>query len=152
MAFSIKQLFVKSNNPIIHNRYILYFIFFISLADLFYLSVERDFISIAIFILIGVLTSFFDKNMLVILFIALTLTNILKYGKAIRHEGFEDADESNEVNEQEQDTDIHLSKNQEGIENKENPDKYEKNKITNGPTSTKEIINKLQKIVDIMKS
>jgi hypothetical protein len=60
----------------------------ISLADLFYLSVERDFISILSFILIGFLFSFFTKNMLIILFLALTLSNILKFGSSITREGF----------------------------------------------------------------
>jgi hypothetical protein len=61
----------------------------ISLADLFYLSVERDFISIISFILIGFLFSFFTKNMLIILFLALTLSNILKFGSSITREGLE---------------------------------------------------------------
>lgn len=87
---NIKSKFTSNNNNIIiHNKFILYFIFFISLADLFYLSVEQDIFSVVIFILIGFLTSYFSKNMLIILFIALTLTNVLKYGSAITNEGFE---------------------------------------------------------------
>jgi len=81
------SLFSKKNNSIIHNKFILYFILIISLADLFYLSVERDFVSILSFILIGFLFSFFTKNMLIILFLALTLTNILKFGGKITIEG-----------------------------------------------------------------
>jgi hypothetical protein len=82
------SLFSKKNNSLIHNKFILYFVLIISLADLFYLSVERDFISIFSFILIGFLFSFFTKNMLIILFLALTLTNILKFGSGITKEGF----------------------------------------------------------------
>ena len=82
------SLFSKKNNSLIHNRFILYFVLIISLADLFYLSVERDFISILSFILIGFLFSFFTKNMLIILFLALTLSNILKFGSSITREGF----------------------------------------------------------------
>ena len=43
-----------------------------------------------IFILIGVITSYYNKNMLVILFISLVFSNILKYGSnlAIINEGF----------------------------------------------------------------
>lgn len=82
------SIFSKKNNSLIHNRFILYFVLIISLADLFYLSVERDFISILSFILIGFLFSFFTKNMLIILFLALTLTNILKFGGGVTSEGF----------------------------------------------------------------
>lgn len=82
------SIFSKKNNSLIHNKFILYFVLIISLADLFYLSVERDFISIISFILIGFLFSFFTKNMLIILFLALTLTNILKFGSGITKEGF----------------------------------------------------------------
>lgn len=83
------SLFSKKNNSLIHNKFILYFVLIISLADLFYLSVERDFISIISFILIGFLFSFFTKNMLIILFLALTLSNILKFGSSITREGLE---------------------------------------------------------------
>lgn len=72
----------SSNNKygIIHNKYVLYFVFIVSLFDLFYLAVARDFFSISIFILIGFITSFFSKNMVVILFMALTISNILRLG------------------------------------------------------------------------
>jgi len=85
------NLFSKKNNSLIHNRFILYFILFISLADLFYLSVEQDYISIVAFLLIGFLFSFFTKNMLVILFLTISLTNVLKFGSGITNEGFEPA-------------------------------------------------------------
>ena len=80
----------SSNNKygIIHNKYVLYFVFIVSLFDLFYLAVARDFFSISIFILIGFITSFFSKNMMIILFIALTFSNILKTGNNLS-EGLE---------------------------------------------------------------
>ena len=154
------------NNAIIHNRFILYFIFFIALADLYYLTVAGDFFSVSIFILIGFLTSFFSKNMMIIFFIALTVTNILKYGTKIRHsEGFEDADtdadeDANKKDEKEtfdtSDVDISVDKK----ENKEIETKYEKNKLSNPdsilkPTekvTSKEILSKLKKIIDVMKN
>jgi hypothetical protein len=68
------------NNVILHNRYILYFIFFIALGDLLILLHTNDYYSASIFVLIGFLTSFFSKNMIVILFISIAFTNIIKYG------------------------------------------------------------------------
>lgn len=90
------SIFSKKNNSLVHNKFILYFVLIISLADLFYLSVERDFVTIISFILIGFLFSFFTKNMLIILFLALTLSNILKFGSGITRERFT-SKEKNEV-------------------------------------------------------
>jgi len=144
------------NNAIVHNRFILYFIFFIALADLYYLTMSGDFLSVSIFILIGFLTSFFSKNMMIIFFIALTVTNILKYGTKIRHEGFEDANESDEK-ETIGASDVDISADKDG---KETETKYNKNKISNKdsilkPTekvTSKEILSKLNKIIDVMKN
>lgn len=88
-SFWKKNLFSLKNNAILHNRVILYFIFLVSLGNLFYLTVERDITSIVIFLLVGFLTSFFSKNMLIILFVALITSAILKHGVKIRHEGLE---------------------------------------------------------------
>jgi len=151
------RIFDAKNNAIIHNRFILYFIFFIALADLYYLTVAGDFFSVSIFILIGFLTSFFSKNMMIIFFIALTVTNILKYGTKIRHEGFEDANESDEK-ETNDSSDVNISVDKE--ENKVTETKYEKNKLSNTdsilkPTekiTSKEILSKLKKIIDVMKN
>jgi hypothetical protein len=74
---------------VLHNRFILYFIFLISIGNLYYLTVSQDIMSVVVFIIVGFLTSFFSKNMMVILFIAVSITNILKYGSGIRvSEGF----------------------------------------------------------------
>jgi hypothetical protein len=91
-----KQLFSPNNNAIIHNKFVLYLVLIISLFNLFYLSVERDMVTIVIFILVGLLTSFFSKNMLVIMVIALTISSILKYGTRIRREGFEEESKTEE--------------------------------------------------------
>lgn len=67
---------------ILHNRAILYIIFFIALINVFVLTTLGDWTYVTIFFLVGFLTSFFSKNMVVILFFAITITNILKYGSA----------------------------------------------------------------------
>jgi flagellar biosynthesis GTPase FlhF len=74
---------VSNKKSILHNKYILYFIFFIALGDLLILGYNNDYYSVAIFILIGFLTSFFSKNMIVIMFMAIAFTNIiLIYGRS----------------------------------------------------------------------
>lgn len=72
-------------------RRVLYFILILALCDLFYFAMEKDYLFCGIFILIGFLTSFFSKNMMVILVIAIALTNILRFGKSASvNEGMED--------------------------------------------------------------
>lgn len=79
---------VSNKKNILHNKYILYFIFFIALGDLLILGYNNDYYSVSIFILIGFLTSFFSKNMIVIMIMAIAFTNIiLIYGVDRRIEG-----------------------------------------------------------------
>ena len=83
---------------LLHNRYFLYFIFLLALLDFLYLGYIEDIESVSVFILIGILTAFFNKNMIVVLSSALIVTNILKYTgieKALT-EGIENPDEEDE--------------------------------------------------------
>ena len=93
--------------------------------------------------------------MLVILFIAVTITNILKYGSAIKQEGFEDAD-SEDLDTNNNDDEIHLTKDESEDDGKKiKQDKYKKNRIKKGSSieiNPAEIAEKLKKIVTIMKS
>ena len=90
----------KLNRSWLHNVYVLYFIFIISIGYLYYLLVSSDWYYLSLFIILGLLTSFFSKNMIVILCIALCTTNILKYGvkktmECFTIEGFEDEKDDN---------------------------------------------------------
>ena len=86
---------------ILNNRFLLYFIFFLAVIDLLYFSVAGEFGFIAVFILIGYLTSFFSKNMMVILTIAMVCTNIIRFGRDVRVEGMTTDEESGEENDEE---------------------------------------------------
>lgn len=89
-TFSRRQNEIVSNmNVVLHNVFVLYFILILSLANLFYLVTAKNYMFAAIFILTGFITSFFSKNMMVILCIALTVTNILQFGKSAALEGFD---------------------------------------------------------------
>ena len=87
---------------ILHNRYLLYAVFIIALVDFLYLGSIRDMTSVFVFVLIGLLVSFFNKNMIIVLSSAMIVANVLKYGginQRLVVEGFEDDEEQ----EQEQD-------------------------------------------------
>jgi len=69
---------------LLKNTLVLYFLFFLSIGNLLTLAFHGDGFFAAIFIIAGFLTSFFSKNMIVILFVAISVTNLLKYGSGTR--------------------------------------------------------------------
>jgi flagellar biosynthesis GTPase FlhF len=114
---------VSNKNAILHNKYVLYLIFIIALGNLLTLVYTYDYYSASIFVLIGFLTSFFSKNMIVILCIAIAFTNIIKYGANAGVEGMatkapSSDDESEEVDGEESETKEAGSKKESGSEEK----------------------------------
>lgn len=89
----------KFNTPIsinfLHNKFILYFIFVIVVCNLFQLIMLKEFLVCSIFVLTGILTSFFSKNMVVIMIVSIIVANLFKYGSRLRIEGFENEEEEN---------------------------------------------------------
>jgi len=89
-------------SPILYNRFVLYFICLIAIIDVVYLTTTGDVQSLVVFVLVGLLISFFSKNMIVILVIAMCVAQLLKFGSAgNRIEGLEnstDADAGDDVN------------------------------------------------------
>jgi len=98
MRFELKNL-IKDKNVL---RIV---VFFAATNVLGYLLMQ-DFDAIAFFAIVGFLMSYFSKNMIVILFIALTATNFLvmsRIGRNIR-EGMKNDDEEPDKLKQEEDT------------------------------------------------
>lgn len=86
--------FKKSNFNVLHNKYLLYFILILSICDLLLFAYLGELTHVIIYILVGVITSFFTKNMIVILTIAMVVTNLIRYGRNVNNkEGFEDETE-----------------------------------------------------------
>ena len=75
---------------LLYNKWVLYGVFIVSLLNLLVWLVMGDIMNAIVFILIGFLTSFFSKNMVVILVFALVVSNVLKFGLSIGQEGFEE--------------------------------------------------------------
>ena len=96
MAFVDKFLNFKYNfAPLLQNKFVLYFICFLAIVDIVYLANVNDIRSIIILVLVGLLTSFFNKNMIVIIVFAICIAHILKYGTGNTYEGMaNDNDES----------------------------------------------------------
>jgi hypothetical protein len=111
---------------LLHNRIVLYAFVIIALFDLFYFAQIRDNMSIAIFILLAFITTFFSKNMIVVLCIALVVTHVLKFGVKQVSEGFEEgADGEEDELERKEGLEDEEEKPTEGLAN-ENKDKKEK--------------------------
>ena len=118
----------SSSKQILHNPFVLYFVLAIALGDLLYLSVAGNFMFVAIFILIGFLASFFSKNMVVILVIAMAATSIIQFGvKGSINEGMEGEDDDEE---------------KEGMEGDEEEEGKEEEDIKKAAKETKEAATK----------
>ena len=100
---SLPSISKSTSNSILHNRVLLYALLAVALIDVLYLLNTRDFTSVIVFILVAVLTTFFSKNMIIVLFVAICITYMLKHTKSL--EGLEDMeegeDEEIEINEDE---------------------------------------------------
>ena len=93
---------------ILYNRYVLYFVFAVAVGNIVQFMMQQDHISVLLMVVVGLLTSFFSKNMVVIMVVALVVANVLKYGTHLRVEGFksdkdEDEDDEEEKDEEEMD-------------------------------------------------
>jgi hypothetical protein len=111
----------KNSNSILHNRVLLYALLILALLDLFYLANSRDFTSVTIFILIGLLTSFFCKNMIVILFVSICITHILKYPRSLEGaENMNDDEDKEEKEDMENEDGKEEDEKKESMENKKN--------------------------------
>jgi hypothetical protein len=98
----LKKLFQKANKNIhvgkdaaklLHNKYVLYGVAGVSFVNLLLLLIAGDIFHAVVFLLLGFLTSFFSKNMVVILAIALAATNLMKFGLDYAKEGMENGGE-----------------------------------------------------------
>jgi hypothetical protein len=133
----------KINNSWLHNVYVLYFIFLIALGNAYYLLLSSEWYYLTIFVIIGYLTSFFSRNIIVILCIAMATTNILRVGIKTTMEGFENDKEEKEEKEKEEKEEMTNNKKsvEEALEENEkkeldsdyeNPTQESKNKKKDG--------------------
>jgi len=87
----MKQLKKVNMKSLLHNRFVLYIIAFLAIIDILYLANGKDFNSVIVFVIVGFLTSFFSKNMIVVLLVAIIATHAIKYANGmLRREGMED--------------------------------------------------------------
>ena len=93
-----KNMMSKSllKTDLLHNKIFLYIVFALSLANLLIWIVGGDIVNVILFMLVGFLTAFFSKNMIVILLFALVVSNIIKFGIHVGKEGFSEGADGDE--------------------------------------------------------
>jgi hypothetical protein len=69
----------STKKGLLHNRYVLYFVVIVTLYNVVMHALNGNFVTPLLFILIAILTSFFSKNMIVILLLAVALANLVTY-------------------------------------------------------------------------
>ena len=92
MGKRIGKVLPSMQGGFLTNKWMLYLVLFSAIFDLFYFYQKGDMYALTIFFIIGFLVSFFSKNMVVILILAIALTHLIRYGKNLS-EGFEGEDE-----------------------------------------------------------
>jgi flagellar biosynthesis GTPase FlhF len=138
----------KTSNSILHNRVLLYAILLLALLDLFYLANVKDFTSVIVFILVGILTSFFCKNMIVILFVAICITHILKYPRSL--EGAENMNEKEEEDKENMENEEEeKEKEKENMENEEDEEKKEKKENMENKKNTEEMTKEMKEFMEV---
>jgi len=94
---TMKQMKKVNMKSLLQNRFVLYIIAFLAIIDILYLANGKDFNSVIVFVIVGFLTSFFSKNMIVVLLVAIIATHAIKYANGmLRKEGMEDKKDKKE--------------------------------------------------------
>ena len=80
----MKLNLTKTLNKVTTNKYVLYIVLFFAITNVLGYLMTKDFDSLALFVALGVITSYFTKNMIIILGSAMFITNIAFASKKIR--------------------------------------------------------------------
>jgi sensor histidine kinase regulating citrate/malate metabolism len=97
----MKNAIPSTSGTPLTNKWMLYVVFAAALYEMFSYFMRYDFYAISIFLIVGFLVSFFSKNMVVILIMAISLTRLMRYGQKLS-EGFADEPEEAEEEEEEE--------------------------------------------------
>jgi hypothetical protein len=71
----------KTTQEVVTNKYVLYTVLFLAIINVLALLATGNFISLAVFGLVGLLTSYFTKNMTIILLVTLIVSSFIHISK-----------------------------------------------------------------------
>ena len=98
---SVARLVPSASGKILYNKWVLYFIFIVGIYDVVHFYQRGNILAVAIFFIVGFLTSFFSKNMIVVIVSAIAVSHIVVYGNKMS-EGFEEEEEEKEAFDEEE--------------------------------------------------
>jgi hypothetical protein len=96
------RLVPSTYGGILTNKWVLYFIFFVGIYDVINFYQSGNITSVAVFVIVGFLTSFFSKNMIVVIVVAISVSHLITYGNKVS-EGLDEEDDEEEGFEEEED-------------------------------------------------
>ncbi len=160
----VTSMLPSTSGGFLTNKWFLYLVLFSAVFDLFYFYGKGDMYALTIFFIIGFLASFFSKNMVVILVLAIALTHLIRYGKNLS-EGFEGEEEKDEEafeGEEEKEDEAFEGEEEdkeEGFEGEEKEDEEafegedkEDEEAFEGKTGAQALIQNQKKLMESMKS
>ena len=126
--------------PLLQNKFVLYAFLAMTLIRIVFFVNSGDMASVITLGLVGFIASFFSKNMIIILCIALTVSSLLKYGiQSNTHEGLENKDDTNNSDENAEDNKDEKSEEKKDGKPEEKKDgKSEEKNNKNGETNSME--------------
>ena len=77
LAKQMKKTVMKTTKEVVTNKYVLYVVLFIALTNVLAYLGTSNYIGLAIFSLIGLLTSYFTKNMTIILLVTIVVSSFI---------------------------------------------------------------------------
>ena len=101
---------MRVNAPaILKNKYVLYVLLFLAVVTVLGYVALQDYNSLALFVAMGLLSTYFSKNMAVNLLVAMVVTSLVAVNNKVR-EGFEDKKEGVQALEEQDDSEDVLDK------------------------------------------
>jgi hypothetical protein len=164
LLYRVSKLIPSASGKILYNKWVLYFIFIVGMYDVIHFYQRGNTVAVAIFFIVGFLTAFFSKNMIVIIVSAIAVSHIVAYGNKMS-EGFEEQEEEEGFEEEEkeeegfeegaegEDNADEEKNTEEKKEKKEKKSESESEEFTNGTAQLLSDMNKLlKKTEDVVKS
>jgi len=154
------RLVPSTYGGILTNKWVLYFIFFVGIYDVINFYQSGNITSVAVFVIVGFLTSFFSKNMIVVIVVAISVSHLITYGNKVsegldeEEEGFEEEEEEDKegfeegVDEEEEEEGF-----EEGAEEEDATEEKKKEEKTDSfvtKDQTNELLKKQKELMDNM--
>lgn len=105
----------SSSGRMLTNKWVLIFIFVVGFYDVVQFYQRDNIMAFAIFFVVGFLTSFFSKNMIVIIVMAIAVSHLVAYGNKMS-EGLKGKEDEEDEEEEEEDPEVEGMEEEEEVE------------------------------------